>query len=194
MPHTKSVSVLFLPKSPPLIKWMNDQEFQIRHSQSDPLIHSSRNQCRLYIESADNECGSELSDIDTNLLYPHWFTSPSPSSQSLSSMDSTISAEDLIHEMVTIEGLRTLYNSCFTCGVSWHQNHVTLDCIECGGYAMERPCPQCDGRCGEVWRRNLTASHDNHKAKWEGECKLIASSIQKMAINEMRDSTNLSNN
>lgn len=46
--------------------------------------------------------------------------------------------------------------SCFTCGVSWAEHHVSLDCSECGGYAMERPCPTCEGTCGAVWKRDLT--------------------------------------
>jgi hypothetical protein len=50
-----------------------------------------------------------------------------------------------------------MINKIISCGVSWHQNHVTLDCRECGGYAMERPCPECDGKCDSQWRRNLTA-------------------------------------
>ena len=44
----------------------------------------------------------------------------------------------------------------YSCGVNWHQDHVTLDCVECGGYAMERPCPECDGKCNTMWRRNLS--------------------------------------
>ncbi|CAG2172390.1 unnamed protein product [Oppiella nova] len=162
-----------------------NSEFQIRHSKSDPVIHTSTKSCKLYIERSDFEANSDLStEIDTTLLYPHWFSS----SSSLSSMDSTISAEDLIHEMVTIEGLRTLYNSCFACGVSWHQNHVTLDCSECGGYAMSRPCPQCDGKCDSQWQRNLTATHDAHVAQWTGQCK------QEMmqTSTDLRDSSNKS--
>lgn len=108
---------------------------------------------------------------DTAVLFPNWFSSTSLSSMD-STMNSTLNAEDLLHEMVTIEGLRTLYASCFVCGVSWHQNHVTLDCRECGGYAMSRPCPQCDGQCGVQWQRDLTQSHDNHRAVWTGDCKL----------------------
>jgi hypothetical protein len=42
------------------------------------------------------------------------------------------------------------------CGVSWHEDHVSLDCRECGGYSLERPCPLCDGRCNSVWKRDLT--------------------------------------
>lgn len=43
------------------------------------------------------------------------------------------------------------------CGVSWHEDHVSLDCKECGGYAMSRPCPDCNGRCASKWTRNLPA-------------------------------------
>ncbi|KAK0179719.1 hypothetical protein PV327_005447 [Microctonus hyperodae] len=72
--------------------------------------------------------------------------------------------------IVTIEELRAQLNSCFTCGVSWIQEHVTLDCPECGDYPLERPCPMCNGRCRVTWKRNVTASHTNRKARWTGEC------------------------
>jgi len=182
MPHNKSVSVLFLPSSPTprtsMIGCVNDSGIKIRHSRSDPLIHSAGKHHRLVIDSSlTDQCleDSEFGDIDTSLLYPHWFSS-SQSVQSISSIESTISAEDLIHDMITIEGLRTLYHSCFTCGVSWHQDHISLDCVECGGYALERPCPECDGKCDTIWRRNLSLTHESHRASWDGECKSPTSS------------------
>jgi len=90
---------------------------------------------------------------------------------SISSVDDEIITQDVItHDTLTLEGLRTLYNSCLSCGVSWHEDHVSLDCAECGGYAMSRPCPQCDGKCQSLWRRNVNKTHDCHKAIWEGEC------------------------
>lgn len=48
--------------------------------------------------------------------------------------------------------------SCFLrrCGVSWSEEHVSLDCSECGGYSLQRPCPLCDGRCHTAWKRDLT--------------------------------------
>lgn len=58
--------------------------------------------------------------------------------------------------VLTIEELRLQLSSCFTCGVSWVEHHVSLDCSECGGYALERPCPRCDGHCGATWKRDLT--------------------------------------
>lgn len=74
--------------------------------------------------------------------------------------------------ILTIEELRAQLNSCFTCGVSWSEDHVSLDCSECGGYSLQRPCPLCDGRCHTVWKRDLTMSHASGKARWIGECGL----------------------
>ncbi|XP_015108524.1 protein pinocchio [Diachasma alloeum] len=74
--------------------------------------------------------------------------------------------------ILTIEELRAQLNSCFTCGVSWSEEHVSLDCSECGGYSLQRPCPLCDGRCHASWKRNLTMSHASGKARWIGECGL----------------------
>lgn len=65
--------------------------------------------------------------------------------------------------------------SCFTCGVNWCQGHVSLDCFECGGYAMQRPCLYCDGHCEGVWKRDLAASHKLQHAQWFGECKHVSS-------------------
>ena len=79
--------------------------------------------------------------------------------------------EESIYEMVTLEALKSLYRSCFTCGVRWHEDHVTLDCPECGGYSMSRPCPHCDGKCGSQWKRDIRATHENHAAVWTGVCK-----------------------
>jgi len=75
--------------------------------------------------------------------------------------------------VLTLEELKNQYNSCFTCGVTWTEDHVSLDCFECGGYSMQRPCPNCDGSCQQVWRRDLVMTHAMHKAHWEGECGLI---------------------
>lgn len=58
--------------------------------------------------------------------------------------------------VLTIEELRDQLNCCFTCGVSWADSHVSLDCSECGGYAMNRPCPKCEGACGAIWKRDLS--------------------------------------
>lgn len=72
--------------------------------------------------------------------------------------------------VMTIEELRNQLNCCFSCGVSWADSHVSLDCCECGGYALERPCPACDGACGALWKRDLSMSHASGRARWTGEC------------------------
>ncbi|XP_055685251.1 protein pinocchio [Lutzomyia longipalpis] len=77
-----------------------------------------------------------------------------------------ISADNVL----TIEDLRMQMGSCFTCGVSWAEDHVSLDCSECGGYGLERPCPLCDGNCGSTWKRDFTMSHASGKARWQGSC------------------------
>lgn len=97
--------------------------------------------------------------------------------------------------VLTIEELRQHLGSCFTCGVSWTDDHVSLDCSECGGYSLERPCPLCDGQCGVQWKRDFAMvsvacrmpraqsatianpfffsplqSHACSKARWVGVC------------------------
>lgn len=52
--------------------------------------------------------------------------------------------------------LITLFIFLYRCGVCWLQDHVCLDCSECGGYSLQRPCPLCDGRCASPWKRDLT--------------------------------------
>lgn len=86
------------------------------------------------------------------------------------SLDDVSSWSSSVEQVMTIEQLRHQLSSCFTCGVSWNDRHVSLDCSECGGYAMERPCPECDGHCGAVWKRDLTMSHSSGKARWIGAC------------------------
>lgn len=101
--------------------------------------------------------------------------------ENLSFDESSISEDENIHpnyqtsqydtsDVLTIEGLRRHYNSCSDCGVCWYDDHVNLDCSECGGYAMCRPCPKCNGQCGTMWKRDVTASHVNKKAEWVGSC------------------------
>lgn len=74
---------------------------------------------------------------------------------------------------LTIEELRLARNSCWLCGCNWQQDHVSLDCPECGGYALSRPCPNCDGKCEQVWKRNINTTHDSHKATWIGQCSML---------------------
>ncbi|KAL1423850.1 hypothetical protein MTO96_020765 [Rhipicephalus appendiculatus] len=88
-------------------------------------------------------------------------------------------------DAVTLEDLKSLYNCCFTCGVSWAEDQVSLDCAECGGYALHRPCVQCNGSCGTVWRRDLVASHKLRRSQWIGECEKAP---QDAAVAKSKDS------
>lgn len=92
-----------------------------------------------------------------------------------SSFDATSAADT----MLTIEDLRAQMGSCFTCGVSWSDDHVSLDCSECGGYSLERPCPLCDGKCGQYWKRDFTMSHASNKARWVGVCPKLQANVLK---------------
>jgi len=89
-----------------------------------------------------------------------------------SSNEVSDAATSTTDNMLTIENLRLHLNCCFSCGVSWQDEHVSLDCSECGGYSLSRPCPLCDGKCGRQWKRDLAASHTLAKANWNGVCSL----------------------
>ncbi|EDW12990.2 protein pinocchio isoform X1 [Drosophila mojavensis] len=88
--------------------------------------------------------------------------------------------------VLTIEELRQHLGSCFTCGVSWTDDHVSLDCSECGGYSLERPCPLCDGQCGVQWKRDFAMSHACSKARWVGVClsfpEAMAAAVQQLPV------------
>lgn len=86
------------------------------------------------------------------------------------------------HNVLTLEELKSHYSSCFTCGVSWNDDHVSLDCFECGGYSMHRPCPICEGKCQRTWTRDVAMSHAMNKAHWEGECGLPVRDQEAMYI------------
>lgn len=93
--------------------------------------------------------------------------SPSlPSSAAAAAAALEVSSEAVL----TIEDLRIQLGTCFTCGVLWADQQVSLDCSECGGYSLERPCMICDGICGQSWKRDFTMSHACGKARWQGTC------------------------
>uniref|UniRef100_A0A0C9R049 Protein pinocchio n=1 Tax=Amblyomma americanum TaxID=6943 RepID=A0A0C9R049_AMBAM len=120
----------------------------IRHSKSDPVLvtlsHNSLARC---------------SDLQENI----WDSIEDLAQMPMQGADA-----------VTLEGLKSHYNSCFTCGVSWCEDHASLDCAECGGYALHRPCLHCNGSCDGIWSRDLAASHKLRRAQWLGECKKAA--------------------
>ncbi|XP_004526606.1 protein pinocchio isoform X1 [Ceratitis capitata] len=99
-----------------------------------------------------------------------------------------ISADNVL----TIEELRQHMGSCFTCGVSWTDDHVSLDCSECGGYSLERPCPLCDGQCGVQWKRDFTMSHAYSKARWHGVCPSYQEAVTHLNPREVAATVNSS--
>lgn len=112
--------------------------------------------------------------VQTDNYFSSSWVSRSESSESLSRLDLVNQQypNHVAEPMMTLEDLRSQFNSCYTCGVSWSDNHVSLDCRECGGYSLKRPCPLCDGKCHSSWRRDISMSHSVGKAHWEGECSL----------------------
>ena len=43
----------------------------------------------------------------------------------------------------------------FSCRCSWYDGEFSAGCAECGGFAVLRPCPVCDGHCASMWQRNV---------------------------------------
>ena len=125
---------------------------QLSQSKSDPLIYTS---CKIIVED------TESNDLESVVLTPYGL-SPATSHESI------VSSEGIL----TIEELKIFLSSCLACGVNWCKNEFTMDCHECGGYAMTRPCPHCNGKCESQWKRDVAASHDLRRAVWTGECKL----------------------
>lgn len=59
---------------------------------------------------------------------------------------------------------------CSTCLSSWSQFEFQRDCPECGGGALQIPCPTCTGTCGSMWNRAIADSNDSQIAHWIGSC------------------------
>lgn len=164
----------------------NSLEIHIRQSKSDPILLLPSTVCH-------RQSGLDNQNLQQPLpLSPSWHQQVSHSwdQEFYHSLEDLNRQTNLDTNMLTIEGLRSHFNSCFSCGVSWYEDHVSLDCSECGGYAMQRPCLKCDGQCDSIWRRDLAASHDTHKAQWEGECKLNSNDKQKV-LNGLRQNNAL---
>lgn len=61
---------------------------------------------------------------------------------------------------------------CTSCKACWSKNEFTEGCKECGGFAMTRYCPTCNGKCGSIWRRQVNMSNAYKEAFYKGGCKL----------------------
>jgi hypothetical protein len=61
---------------------------------------------------------------------------------------------------------------CWTCGADWTAGIWTAECPECGGGALEIPCPLCSGRCGMTLQKAVADSNDFGMGHWIGSCGL----------------------
>jgi len=55
---------------------------------------------------------------------------------------------------------------CHRCHANWSSGAFTANCAECGGGALEKPCPMCSGACGNTWTRALEDSHEYGRGVW----------------------------
>lgn len=54
-----------------------------------------------------------------------------------------------------ISSLFLIFFIVHRCGSDWEKDHTAWACFECGGYGLVRPCITCNGKCGELWMRDL---------------------------------------
>lgn len=59
---------------------------------------------------------------------------------------------------------------CPGCGSDWGDGDANSECPLCDGWALARPCPECDGACGEIWKRAVLDSLDEGVPVWIGTC------------------------
>lgn len=141
-----------------LIKQQQEQPFRSSRWSSPKMTTSYRN--------------SKTRPSQSVVIYHEDELSTSSAPDSISSERPSGAQADQSQHYLTIEELRSALNSCWLCGCNWSVDHLSLDCPECGGYSMTRPCLKCDGKCPQLWKRNINATHDHHKALWTGECAL----------------------
>ncbi|XP_008179524.1 protein pinocchio [Acyrthosiphon pisum] len=141
----------------------NDYEESIIFDEDDPDFRPSDDlecSCNKNVENTNNKMS--VTSVQTM------------NNQSLMNInDKMLDNMDLVSDLeqaVTLEELKEVFKYCFRCGVNWEQRHVSLDCLECGGYSLERPCPICAGHCRNIWKRDLEESHRSGEASWIGEC------------------------
>jgi len=77
-----------------------------------------------------------------------------------------------IDKLIHSPQYQTRHNTCSSCWSIWIEGMCRSDCMECDGFALTRPCPICQGKCGITWKRDVDMSHSNNEAHWSGECGL----------------------
>lgn len=77
-----------------------------------------------------------------------------------------------VQSLISSPEYQRMQTRCQLCWCLWSEDQSSANCIECGGYAMSRPCPLCQGQCGAIWTRDVYMSHGNYEAHWDGDCLL----------------------
>ncbi|XP_006813498.1 uncharacterized protein LOC102808629 [Saccoglossus kowalevskii] len=77
-----------------------------------------------------------------------------------------------LQELLQSEEYQRRYNTCSSCNACWYNGHMTPGCSECGGYAINRSCAICHGKCVQIWTRDTDMSHSMKSAHWNGKCGL----------------------
>ncbi len=60
---------------------------------------------------------------------------------------------------------------CSSCSAYWSVGLFTENCLECGGAALVKDCPHCNGKCGAIWHREVAMSNSYKEAFYSGGCK-----------------------
>ena len=61
----------------------------------------------------------------------------------------------IINQSVHVLVNTNIFNVLCSCGCAWCDGEASDSCVECGGFAMYRPCPLCHGECGALWTRSV---------------------------------------
>lgn len=59
---------------------------------------------------------------------------------------------------------------CSSCTALWSKGQFTENCLECGGFALTRSCPQCNGKCSASWHRQVAMSNAYKEPFYSGGC------------------------
>ncbi|XP_014665703.1 PREDICTED: uncharacterized protein LOC106807770 [Priapulus caudatus] len=95
--------------------------------------------------------------------------------------------KEALQRLVGSLEFKQMQETCKTCNVCWSLEHISLECAECGGFAIQRPCPICSGRCGQLWTRDIDMSHAMRTAHWQGDCGLPKEQQQVYLYRAMMD-------
>lgn len=117
--------------------------------------------------NAEGDLECKLSDLEDERLY--WNTRQSNLKESIhKTLFSDI--EFLIRQSLA----RTSFTrQCSTCSANWSlgEHDIEKNCLECGSFAREKECSECEHSCGKKVIRDVRTSNNNKRAEWFGGCK-----------------------